>query len=234
MQKTEKEGDPDSSPEEREKSIQAVRTLIKEKIKEILDESGENYRVRIQNPKTGKERWAPPIPRNRMIEDMCYERLGMWPIQLYAGVRAAELDPDNLSAKKARNTIACVTEVIVGMLNYCCKEDSPDVGLADVETVLRRGDCATYIVARKIPATEEVTPFYHNHRGERCEWYYDVSYTGEVTEFLYERFQCSSSLDNMERLKRAGHIFVNHVEWKASAERSQKKHAKITEVEETV
>jgi hypothetical protein len=185
---------------------------IKELIRNYTRDNEECYSIKIQDTNTGELRAGPGIPRVPEIERYCHKLGSMWPLQLYCGVRSAELDREIKSLEKVWD---CVREVLLGLLN-----GYPQVGLAEVEKVLRWGDCHIYLVARPPPKVGKVTGIVHNGMGEEREWFYDLVYgIPELLRATFEKFDCENSRQNMERLEKAGHIVANYAKVKSEMER---------------
>jgi hypothetical protein len=185
---------------------------VDEMISNFTHDDDEIYSVKIQDTNTGELRSGPAIPRVPEIEGYCRKVNSVWPLQLYCGVRSAELDRDIKSLERVWD---CVREVVLGLLN-----GYPMVGLAEVERILRWGDCNIFVVARPPPTVGKITGIVHNGMGERCEWFYDLVYgIPELLRATYEKFDCESSRENMERLEKAGHIVANYDKVKVEMER---------------
>lgn len=200
-----------------------TREEIKGKIKNILNAEGSAYTIKIQHPETGKCRAGPSVPRSRHVEDMCYDLKQLWPLMLYAGVVTAESDPDNLMQKTATRVLSCITEVIVGLLNSSKNPGAPEISLANIEKVLRRGQSQTHIIARKVARTATVVPIFQDIHGNEKEWYYDIGYGFDVIiKRQYEINDCENSIENMKRLENAGHIWLNASEWLESRKKERK------------
>jgi hypothetical protein len=110
----------------------------------------------------------------------------------------------------------CLREVLLGLLN-----GNPSVGLADVEKILRWGDCNVFLIARPPPIVGKVKGIIENGRGERCEWFYDMVYgIPDLLRDSFEKYDCENSRQNMERLEKAGHIVRNYDAVKKEMERA--------------
>ncbi len=187
---------------------------IKDYIKRYTSSDGEHYSVKIQHPKTGELRPSEPIPRVCTIESQCFEVNSMWPIQLYCGIKSAELDRQLTGKDHFNQLFSSLTQVLIGFLdNYAWLK------LSDVEKILRRGDCDTYLVSRPIPKAGTVRAIIKNGAGEDCTWFYDIVFGLPCTvRAAYEEFGCESMAENMERLACAGHIVDNLKEFTAARE----------------
>lgn len=197
--------DKETLPEKKPITIDAL-------IRNYTRDDDSTYSVKIQDTNTGELRSGPGIPRVPEIERYCRKLGSMWPLQLYCGVRSAELDREIKSLEKVWD---CVREVLLGLLN-----GYPQVGLADVERVLRWGDCNIYLVARPPPKVSKVTGIIRNGMGDECEWFYDLVYgIPDLLRASFEEYDCENSRENMERLEKAGHIVANYEEVKVEMER---------------
>ncbi|MHA1679763.1 MAG: hypothetical protein ACTSUE_02065 [Promethearchaeota archaeon] len=186
---------------------------VKQLIKKYVRDDGICYSVKIKDSNTGKLRPGPSIPRIPEIERKCIKENTMWPIQLYCGIRSVELDRD---IKSLETVWDCIREVLLNFLN-----GYTHVGLADVEKILRWGDCNVYLIACPPPISGKVKGVIENGRGEHCEWFYEIVYgVPDLLRATFAKYKCESSRENMERLEKAGHITVNYDKIKADMYRN--------------
>lgn len=186
------------------KNSETAPVSIKQLIKGLKTADGSSYSVMIEDEKTKTKYSGPTIPRIRRIEEYCEEKNSMWPLEVYCGIRTVELDRD---IRHGQVFLSRLVKVTLHLLNQYS-----DIGLSDVEKVLRWGESNIYVIARPPAKVGKVEGIINNGRGEKCEWFYELVNGIPEVRKSFKAYDCESFRENMDRLEKAGHITLNYEE----------------------